>query len=122
MLFDHELFFRMFRMPPIKFEELLSLVAPRITRWNARREPIQADERLSVTLRYLITGDAFSTIAASYRSSDTTVGRIVKETWFVLLEVLSAQGFLNAPKTAAEWVPFANEFEARWNFPNCVGQ
>ena len=69
MLFDSEYFFRMFRMTPEKFEHLLQLVAPSITRVNAKREPIGPDERLCVTLRFLVTGDAFATIAASYRMS-----------------------------------------------------
>ena len=32
ILFDHQLFFKMFRMLPTKFEELLALVAPKITK------------------------------------------------------------------------------------------
>ena len=57
----------MFRMSPSQYEELLGFVGPKILRVNARREAISPGERLSVTLRYLVSGDAFSTIAASYR-------------------------------------------------------
>ena len=121
MLFDSELFFRMFRMLPAKFEELLGLVGPKISRRYAPREAISPGERLSVTLRYLVTGDAFSTIAANYRLSDTTVGRIVKETCSALWDVLCAKGYLHAPNTTSEWVRIAREFETKWNFPNCLG-
>ena len=38
---------------------------------------------------FLVTGDAFNTIGASYRISGTTVGRIVKETCSVLWKILS---------------------------------
>ena len=38
------------------------------------REAISAKQRLAITLRYLTTGDAHSTIAASYMMSPTTVG------------------------------------------------
>ena len=69
----------MFRMTPTKFETLLSLVSINLSKPNARRKPIGSAERLSVTLRYLVTGDAFSTVTHSYRMSDTCVGRIVKE-------------------------------------------
>ena len=48
------------------------------------REPISVGQRLCVTLRYLVTGDAHVTIAASYRMRPTTVGRIVKETCAVI--------------------------------------
>lgn len=121
MLFDHEFFFQMFRMIPSKFEELLGLVAPRITRWKARREAIGPEERLAVTLRYLVTGDAFISIAASYRLSAATVGRVVKETCQVLWEVLCAKKYLNVPQTPNGWIELARGFEVRWNFPNCVG-
>jgi hypothetical protein len=78
MLFDSDFFFRMSRMLPSQYEELLGFIRPKILRVNARREATSPGERLSVTLRYLVSGDAFSTIAASYRLCDTTVGRIVK--------------------------------------------
>ena len=55
-------------MIPTKFETLLSLVSINLSKPNAqrepvgpteRREPIGPAERLSVTLGYLVTGDAF---------------------------------------------------------------
>ena len=72
-------------------------------------------------LRYLVTGNSFNTIAASYRMSSTTAGRIVKDTCNVLWKVLLAKGFLKVPETNAEWVKVSNEIYERWNFPNCVG-
>ena len=81
---DPELFSHMFRMSVTKFEELLKYFAPRLIRESMRREPIQPPERLCVTLRFLVTDDAFNTVAASHRMSRTTVGRIVKETCSVL--------------------------------------
>ena len=118
---DEELFFEMFRMGPSKFEELLGYVAPYITRDSTKREAIQPNERLSVTLRYLVTGDAFNTIGNSYRMSGTTVGRIVRETCDILWKVLLEKGFLNVPTTQDEWRQVAEEFEGKWNFPSCVG-
>ena len=121
MLVDHELFFKMFRMMPTKFEELLSWVAPLISRSAIRRKPIPPGERLSVTLRYLVSGDSFVTIASSYRMSDTTVGRIVKETCNVLWDVLIAKGFISSPDSSIGWKKTSEVFEQQWNFPNCVG-
>ena len=46
--------FRYIRMTPERFEHLLSLVGPRITKTNTRmREAVSAAERLTLTLRYL---------------------------------------------------------------------
>ena len=62
-LTDEELFFKMFRMTRTKFETLLGFVSITLSKPSARREPVGPAEQLSVTLRYLVTGDAFSTIA-----------------------------------------------------------
>ena len=52
-LFDHEFFFKQFRMSPTRFEELLQLVGPVITKSSLRREAIGPEERLCITLRFL---------------------------------------------------------------------
>jgi len=119
-LFDHQYFYQQFRMSPAKFEELLNIVAPRIAKCSVQREPIGPSERLCCTLRYLVTGDAQSTIAASYRISKTSVCRIVKETTDALWDVLKGN-FLKVPQTEEEWINIANQFEAKWNFGNCIG-
>ena len=90
-LFDRDYFFRCFRMSPALFEELLCLVAPHISKKETKlRQPISPSERLCVTLPYLVTGDAFVTIGASYRMSPSAISQIIPETcnalWKVLLE------------------------------------
>ena len=83
-LFDHEYFHKQFRMSPDRFECLLSVVAPYITKCSTRRETIGPSERLCITLRYLVTGDAQISIASSYRVSPTSITRIIAETCGVL--------------------------------------
>ena len=52
------------------YEQLLGWLALLIPKEATKmRESIGASERLSVTLRYCVTGDAQTTIAASYRIS-----------------------------------------------------
>ena len=119
-LCDHELFYKQFRMSPGKMEELLGWVAPKIMKDSSKREAVGAEERLCVTLRYLATGDAQCTIAASYRMSPTTVGRIVAETTIAIWETLSEHGFLKCQTTKEEWLLISEAFEAKWNFPHCV--
>ena len=67
-------------MTPARFDHLLSLVGPDITKCSFRREVIPPGERLSLTLRYLVTGDANISMASSHRISQTSVGRIIAET------------------------------------------
>ena len=120
-LFDHEYFYKQFRMSPTQFEHLLSLIAQSITKSSLRREAISPSERLCLTLRYLVTGDAQISIANSYRVSPTSVGRIIAETCEVLWIVLRQTGYLKCPATMREWKNIAQNFEEMWNFPNCVG-
>ena len=108
-------------MTATKFEELLNYVAPHSQHDEMRRQPIRPPERLCVTLRFLVTGDSFNTIAASYRMSETAVGRVVKETCNVLWMALKREGFLNVPQACDQWKELSKGFENRWNFPNCVG-
>lgn len=120
-IFDKEYFFQHFRMGPDKFEQVLGYIAPKITKCSLRREPIGPSERLCVTLRYLVTGDAQSTIAASYRMSKSSVSRIVKETADALWNGLLENGYLKAPRNESDWLAISEDFERKWNFGNCIG-
>lgn len=121
-LFDQELFFRYFRMSPTNFETLLHWVGPRISKQETKmREPICERERLCVTLRYLVTGDAQVTIAANYRMSPSVVGRIISETCGAIWDALHEEGYIKPPNSEDEWKQIAKDFEIKWNFPNALG-
>ena len=107
-------------MSQTKFEEPLSYVAPLIIKASEKREPIGPSERLCVTLRYLVTGDAQSTMPLSYGISKTSVSRIIKETTDALWKVLSEREFFKAPSSEKEWVEIADQFERKWNFGNYI--
>ena len=113
-------------MSPTQPEELSSWIAPKITKKVTRfREPIGAEKRFCVTLRYLATGDiqvtmttgdAQVTIAPSYRISPSSVGRIIKETTAAIWDVLFEKEFVSYPNSIDEWIKVAG-FEKQWNFP-----
>ena len=104
MLFDHDYFSRCFRILLATFEKLLSWIAPFIRKQSvSMREPIGPSERLSVTLRYLVTEDAQVSIAASYCTISSVVGRIIGKTCKVLWDVLIDKVYLTAPTRAAQW-------------------
>ncbi|XP_047141512.1 uncharacterized protein LOC124816382 [Hydra vulgaris] len=108
-------------MSPSTFERLLQIVAHDITKNNTKmRKPICAQERLAITVRYLATGDAHTTIAANYRMSPTTVGRIVHETCNAIWNNLLRE-YVKTPNSETEWEKIAYEFETRCHFPHCVG-
>ena len=121
-LFDHLYFFKCFRMSPSTFEKLLSWVGPFLTKQETNmREPVSASERLCLTLKFLASGDAQCSIAASYRISAAVVSRTINETCSILWNELKNQGFLNVPSTAEDWKKISKVFEERWNFPHALG-
>lgn len=120
-LFDHEYFFKQFRMTPARFDHLLSLVGPDITKCSLRREVIPPGERLCLTLSYLVTGDAQISMASSYRISPTSVGRIIAETCEAIWNRLLEHGYMRSPSNESQWKKISEDHEHLWNFPNCVG-
>ena len=78
----------------------MSWVAPKIEKSSVRCESIGPEQRLCVTLRHLVTGDAHVAIAASYRISPTSTGRIIKETTSGIWDVLLEKGFLQPPQSS----------------------
>ena len=108
-------------MLPEKYEKLLSCVSPLITKSSLRHECVSADQRLCITMRYLVTGDAKATIASSYRVGRTTVGRIISETCNAIWTKLLEDRYLKCPTTQVEWKKIAIRFEKLWQFPNCLG-
>ena len=101
-------------MSPIVFEELLSFVSPIIVKQStAMRGPISPSERLAVTLRYLVTGDAQCTVAASYRISPSAVSRIITETCDAIWTSLKRMHYLDCPSNVNEWKSVAQEFESK---------
>ena len=121
-LHDHEYFFKYVWMSPTVFEELLSFVSPIIVKQStATHDSISPSERLAVTLRYLLTGDAQCTVAASYRISPSEVSRIIAETCDAIWTSLKRMHYLDCPSNVSEWKSVAEEFESKWNFPHAVG-
>ena len=58
LLSDESMFFNYFRMSKQRFNDLLRRVGPAIQRKSTHRLPICAEERLSLTVRILASGDS----------------------------------------------------------------
>jgi len=77
-------------MSPERFEHLLSLVGPHITRKQCRsRIPITAGERLVITIQYLATGDSQLSQSFNFRVGRSTVSSIVRSTCEAIWKALS---------------------------------
>ena len=78
------------RMTPERFEHL-SMVGPRIKKKDTRmREAIGPVERLTLTLRYLTSGNDQQLLSFSYRIGKAATSNIIHETltaiWSVLIK------------------------------------
>lgn len=127
------------RMSPEKFDELLELVRPYITKSDTFfRDAIPAKVKLEVVLAYLATGCSFGTLEACFRVAVSTISdflvpvlqsisKVLKQYMKVIYytslikKTLQYQIKFQVPSTAEEWDAVSNGFHEKWNFPNCCG-
>ena len=76
-------------------------------------DPIQASERLSLTLRHLVFGDAQVSNAASYCITPSVVDCASGETCQVLWGKLNEKGFLRVPSCTENWKKIVKIFEKK---------
>lgn len=77
------------RMNTECYDELLNLVTPIIQKEDTQmRKSISPQQRLSVTLRYLATGNSFEDLKFSTAISAQSIGVIVIETCLAIIKVL----------------------------------
>ena len=108
-------------MSPERFEHLLGLVGPLIMKHDTRfRKAIPVDERLSLSLRYLASGDSQISLSYLFRIGRKTVSSIISETTYAIAEVLRPI-YLTCPTTVEHWKTIAADFEELWQFPHSIG-
>ena len=108
-------------MSPERFEHLLQLAGPKITKQNTQfRTAISAEERLIATLRFLASGKDQRSLSFSFRIAKSTISQIIKETTEAIYFSLKDE-YLTVPCSQNEWQIIAEDFENLWNFPHCIG-
>jgi len=77
------------RMTPIDFEELLQMFGGKISKCDTRfRETIPASIRLAVTLRFLASGESFTSLMYTFRISKQSISRFVPEICEAIITLL----------------------------------
>ncbi|CAH1987006.1 unnamed protein product [Acanthoscelides obtectus] len=108
------------RMSSDDFFYLLESIRDKITRSDTHfRKAITAEERLAITLRYLATGDSFSSLQYLFNVSKQVISKFVPEVCKEIINTLSQH--VKVPSTTDEWLKIAEKFNETWNFPHCLG-
>ena len=84
------------------------------------REAIPAGEKLAMTLRFLATGESYSSLHYQFRISVSSIALIVPEVCQAVYDALKDE-FLHFPQNEEEWLSIAVEFENVWQLPHCLG-
>ena len=84
------------------------------------RKSITPDEKVSLFLRYLATGESFRSLEFTYRVSRRSVSRIVMEVANTIITEMQ-KTYLKTPSNENEWIEISEKFFQRWNFPNLIG-
>lgn len=72
----------------------------------------------SIQRRYLASGSLQRHLASTYRISEAAFGKIIDD----VCDAISTE-FKDQFETHSidSWIKCANQYNAKWNFPNCVG-
>lgn len=77
------------RMSSSNFENLLNLVAPFIQRKDTKfRKAISAQDKLALTLRFLATGDSFTSLQYLFKISKQAISKFVPEVCEAIISAL----------------------------------
>lgn len=78
-----------FRMGSCEFEQLSRMIAPIIFKRDTRfRQAVPVRERFAVALRFLATGDSYTSLSYMFKISKQTISNIVPEVCDALITVL----------------------------------
>ncbi|KAG5860736.1 hypothetical protein JTB14_038441 [Gonioctena quinquepunctata] len=84
------------------------------------RESISARDKLTITLRFLATGESYRSLMYTFRMADSTISLFVPEVCRAIYNSLKEE-YLQVPRTAAEWLNISKELNDLWNLPNIIG-
>ncbi|KAL7725026.1 hypothetical protein ACLKA6_002989 [Drosophila palustris] len=108
-----------FHMSEANFNYLFSLVEPFLQpKKNSRPDAIPLKAKLCVVLEMLASGSLQRHFASSYRISKQHMGVTIDLVCDAICAGLSGE----FPKwTKQSMLKWAEDFETKWNFPNCIG-
>ena len=109
------------RMDYVTFQALVENISHKITkRTTMMRKAISASERVALTLRFLATGESFSSLEYQFRISKRAILYIVFEVCGAIYSEMG-DSCLAFPSSTDDWRAIEKCFRDKWNFPHCIG-
>ncbi|XP_019698090.1 protein ANTAGONIST OF LIKE HETEROCHROMATIN PROTEIN 1-like [Harpegnathos saltator] len=117
---ENDRFRNFVRMAEDDFIFLLNAIKDKISKNDTTfRKAVPAKERLAVTLRFLATGESFTSLQYLFKISKQLISEIVPEVCRAIIDCLIS--YMKMPSTPDEWKKITKKFEETWNFPQCIG-
>ncbi|KAM3931632.1 uncharacterized protein RB166_004982 isoform 1-T4 [Leptodactylus fuscus] len=108
------------QMSTSAFDGLLDLLRPQLTmQQTLLRRCISPEQRLLITLRFLSTGETYSSLHQLFHVGKSTISGIVRTTCELIYQNLRSS--VMPPPTQEMWLQIAEGFETAASFPNCIG-
>ena len=118
---DLDTFRYLVRMEPDMFDKILARIRHRIVKQDTNfKKAIEPGVKLAVTLRFLATGEAYKSLATTFRVGRNTICLFVPQVLEAIIqEYLQEQVVM--PTTEEQWKVVAEGFANKWNFHHVVG-
>ena len=108
------------RMTPEFFEMIKTRLGPRLARQAPNyRAPISVGEKLALTIRYLATGESYTSLSCQFRVGRSTISSFYQRS--AVPSRMSSPESTRCPTTPDEWKELETEFRIRWNVPHALG-
>ena len=118
---DLQSFRNFLRMDPLMFQELLTRIAPRISKKDTWfRKALDPGLKLALCLRHFATGDSYKSLMYGFRVPHNTISMFVPEVAEAIIQEYAHEIIL-CPIRPNEWHAIAEEFTRRWQFHHCIG-
>ncbi|KAK3884288.1 hypothetical protein Pcinc_011453 [Petrolisthes cinctipes] len=84
------------------------------------RKPLDPALRVTITIRFIATGNSYKSLGYAFRVASNTIAIIFPETCRAIIEAF-ADEYLQIPDSVEGWKQIANRFNERWNIPHTLG-
>ena len=106
------------RMTPEFFEMIKTRLEPCLARKATNyRAPITNGEKLALTIRYLATGESYTSLSCQFRVGRSTISKFLPEVCRAIQDEFTRK-YLRCPD---EWKELKREFRIRWKVPHALG-